>query len=31
MTFMNKNPEGDAEDDTLEDDPCWEHRVLSKM
>ena len=31
MVFVDKNPEGDAEDDALEDASCWEHRVIKNV
>jgi len=31
MKFVDKNPEGDADDDDLEDDSGWEHRVIKNI
>ena len=31
MKFVDKNPEGDAEDDDLTDESCWEHRVIKNI
>ena len=31
IKFVDKNPEGDAEDDDLQDDSCWEHRVIKNI
>ena len=31
MTFVDKNPEGDAGDDDLEDESTWEHRMIKDI
>ena len=31
MKFVDKNPEGDAEDDDLEDESDWEHREIKNI
>ena len=31
IKFVDKNPEGDAEDDDLQDDSGWEHRVIKNI
>ena len=31
MKFVDKNPEGDGDDDDLEDESGWEHRVIKDV
>ena len=31
MCFVDKNPDGDAEDEPLEDESLWEHRVIRNI